>query len=339
MSTKSARCLCAAAAFAALASAQQASAYCRSNTCKVSDLCLQDDLPVGYCKPLRWRGSCIGFSIQEDASSEISYQEISDVLDAAFRTWQEAPCDGGTPGFRVQNLGPVSCGAVELNARDGKTRVVDGLVPGNANVVAFRDLDWLAAAGHRSEMLALTTVQFDKNTGDLWGADMEINTHLYDFTVDDDSAAPREDLLAIVTHEAGHFLGLDHSQAGPEATMHERYDRSDPMNFRTLHADDIAGICQIYPPRDLSTSECNPIPPHGFSPECAADQQITCGMAPPAARRPGSGSGWLAALAAVAIGAAARLRAGARGRREEPRRGRSAGGPGAAPPGPRRESA
>ncbi|WP_437294509.1 matrixin family metalloprotease [Sorangium sp. So ce426] len=326
---KRARCSCVAAALAVLASAQQASAYCRSNTCKRSELCLQDDQPVGDCKPLRWPGDCIGFSIQEDASSEISYQEISDVLEAAFDTWMQAPCDGGTPGLRVQNLGPVACGAVELNARDGKTRIVDGLVPGNTNVVVFRDLEWLAAAGHNTEMLALTTVQFDRKTGNLWGADMEINTDLYDFTVGDDSAAPREDLLAIVTHEAGHFLGLDHTMAGPEVTMHSRYDRADPMNFRTLHEDDIAGICQIYPPRDLSTSTCNPIPPHGFSPECADDQLVRCSAAPPAA----GGPGWSAPLAAAAIGAiawlraAARLRAGERGRpnlgRDRPTNGRA----------------
>ncbi|XXY15132.1 matrixin family metalloprotease [Sorangium sp. So ce216] len=311
MSTMGARCSCAALALAVLASAQQALAYCRSNTCKDATLCLQDDQPVGLCKPLRWTGDCIGFAIQEDTSSEVSYQETSDLLDAAFGAWQQAPCGAGTPGIRVQNLGPVSCGAVELNARDGKTRVVDGLVPGNANVVVFRDMDWLAAAGHSSEMLALTTVQFDKKTGDLWGADMEINTHLYEMSVGDDSAAPREDLLAIVTHEAGHFLGLDHTMAGPEATMHYRYDRVDPMNFRTLHEDDIAGICQMYPPRDLSASACNPIPPHGFSAECAADQQIGCSAAPPA----GGGPGRSAPLAAAAIGAAAWLRARCRGRR------------------------
>ncbi|XXT61341.1 matrixin family metalloprotease [Sorangium sp. So ce590] len=114
----------------------------------------------------------------------------------------------------------------------------------------------------------------------------------YDFTVGDDSAARREDLHAVDTHEAGHFLGLDHTMAGPEATMHSRYDRSDPMNFRTLHDDDIAGICQIYPPRALSTSTCNPIPPHGFSPECADDQLVRCSAAPPAA----GGPGWSAPL-------------------------------------------
>ncbi|WP_438015450.1 matrixin family metalloprotease [Sorangium sp. So ce315] len=312
MSRKGPWCSCAAVALAVMASAPEASAYCRSNTCKVPELCLQDDLPRGDCKPLRWTGDCIGFSIQEDASREVSYQQISDVVEAAFRTWQEAPCPGGgTPGLRVLNLGPVACGEVELNARDGKTPLVDGLVPGNANVVVFRDMDWLATAGHTSEMLALTTVQFDKKTGDLWGADMEINSNLYDFSVGDDSAAPREDLLSVVTHEAGHFLGLDHSLIGPEATMHYRYDRSDPLNFRTLHEDDIAAICQVYPPRDLSASTCNPIPPHGFAPECAADQLVTCGVAPRAA----GGAGWGAPLAVAAIGAAAWRRAGRRGRR------------------------
>ncbi|AUX25415.1 hypothetical protein SOCEGT47_059610 [Sorangium cellulosum] len=311
MSTKGVMSCCAAAVLAVLASAPRASAYCRSNSCKDTSLCLQDDQPVGTCMPLRWPNPCIGFAVQEDASREISYQQISDTLDAAFRTWEAAPCGDGTPSLRVHNFGPVTCGKVELNARDKRTRIVDGLVPGNANVVVFRDMSWLSHASHNPIMLALTTVQFDTRTGNIWGADMEINTDLFDFSLDEGAPAPKYDLLSIVTHEVGHFLGLDHSLAGPEATMHFMYDALDPLSFRTLHADDIAGICQIYPPRDLSAEECNPLPPHGFSPECAEDQIVTCSAAPPS----GGGPGWGAPLAAAAIGALALRRArSARGR-------------------------
>ncbi|AUX46514.1 exported protease [Sorangium cellulosum] len=324
MSITLARCSCAAAVLAVLASAQQASAYCRSNTCKDANLCLQDDQPVGDCKPFRWPGNCIGFAVQEDASDEVTFKQISDAADIAFRTWQDAPCGAGTPGIRVQNFGPVACSEVELNARDGKTRVVDGLVPGNANVITFRDMRWLESEEHDPSMLALTTVQFDRKTGEIWGADMEINTDLFDFSTEEAAPPPKFDLLAVVTHEAGHFLGLDHTMAGEEATMHFRYDPQDASAFRSLHPDDIAGICQIYPPRDLSTEECNPIPPHGFSPECAEDQLVKCGVA----RAPGGGRWWSApfAAAAAALGAAALRRAGGRGGRRSEGGGRSGSG-------------
>ncbi|WP_437680900.1 matrixin family metalloprotease [Sorangium sp. So ce131] len=317
MSINAGRSLCAALALAVLAGAPEASAYCRSTTCTQNGPCLEGDQPIGDCKPLRWPGDCIGFAVQEDASDEVTYKQISDALDTAFRTWTEAPCGAGTPGIRVQNLGPASCDKVEMNVRDKKTRIVDGLVPGNVNVITFRDMGWLALGGrHEADQLALTTVHFDPKTGDIWGADMEINTDLYDYSTEETVPAPKNDLHSVVTHEVGHFLGLDHTPVSPEATMFATYDWNDPMAFRTLHADDIAGICQIYPPRDLSTSACNPLPRYGFAPDCAADQRVRCSAAPLAGGGPGWGgrTGWGAPLAAVAaLGAAAARRARRRG--------------------------
>jgi hypothetical protein len=102
---------------------------------------------------------------------------------------------------------------------------------------------------------------------------MEINTPLLGTT--GPGRAPY-DLQSVVTHEAGHFFGLAHSkQAG--ATMLSTYD---PL-MRSLSADDVAGICTVYPP-DRPTGACDPTPRQGFSPECAMDPTVGggCSMTP-----------------------------------------------------------
>jgi hypothetical protein len=75
----------------------------------------------------------------------------------------------------------------------------------------------------------------------------------------------------VLTHEAGHFLGLSHS-IDNSATMKPVYDPvRDGESFRSLAPDDVAGICAIYPPdRKASTDSCDNR--HGFSPQCGADQ-------------------------------------------------------------------
>jgi hypothetical protein len=73
-------------------------------------------------------------------------------------------------------------------------------------------------------------------------------------------------LLSILTHEAGHFLGLAHSPL-PNATMYAFYEQG-TNDWRTLSDDDIAGICSIYPP-DRAALPCDFTPPGGFAPECA----------------------------------------------------------------------
>jgi MYXO-CTERM domain-containing protein len=100
------------------------------------------------------------------------------------------------------------------------------------------------------------------------------------------------DLDSIVTHEAGHFLGLSHS-CDNAATMYANYKLGE-VGLRTLEADDVAGICTLFPPG--SDKACDPTPRHGFSTECCnprskcegrTEPEGCCTTAPGSANSPG----------------------------------------------------
>ena len=130
--------------------------------------------------------------------------------------------------------------------------------------------------------IALTTVTFDPSTGEIFDADMELqdwngdpnaptgwyftcpgppalactgNTN--DAALYSESGCVFMDIGNTVTHEAGHMLGLDHvcvQGAAPPAnacpaggaTMEPTAGLGD-TDKRTLKADDIDGVCSIYP--------------------------------------------------------------------------------------------
>ncbi|MFO0591684.1 MAG: matrixin family metalloprotease [Polyangiaceae bacterium] len=245
------------ALLATLAITPVAAAYCRTSTCP-------PDLELGtqgaQCTPhqdgdcgvpLAWLRDCTGFAVQKSASKEIALSVARATLAQAFKTWESVDCGGGNPGIHVVDLGTVDCDEVEYEPRAG-----------NANILIFRDEVWQE---NGYDKLALTTVNFDKETGDIWNADIEVNTHDYDFQ--QGKSGGDYDLVGVLTHEAGHFLGLAHSD-DPDATMYSVY--FDGM--ADLSEDDGLAICDAYPPKPIDKNHCDPIPRHGFSPRCAADQ-------------------------------------------------------------------
>lgn len=245
-------------------------AFCRTSVCSgkgTSQLCTPPT--SGDCGiPLYWPDPCVGFSVQKNASRQVSFSAAETTLRQAFDTWMNAPCTGGkTPRLAVVEALPVTCDRHEYNKTTG-----------NANIILFRDEKW----PHNAALLALTTVTYDLDTGAIYDADMELNAESYDFTVGD--AKIETDLLSVVTHEAGHFLGLAHAQ-DVDTVMFPAYV---PQSIaqRSLSADDIAGICAIYPPGDMAAT-CDPIPRNGFSAHCADDgteKEVTssgyCAVAP-----------------------------------------------------------
>jgi hypothetical protein len=199
------------------------------------------------------------------------------VLTQAFQAWQDVRCGDLPISIETQYLGTTICGE-QLFSRNS----------GNANIWMYRDDGWPYGNGDatsdvvNSNALALTTVTFNPKTGEMLDADVEINTADMHFTLTDSPV--ENDLLSIVTHEAGHFLGLDHSISW-DATMSPGYAVGSTSQ-RSLSLDDQAGICAIYPtPRDTETrSTCTPY--GGFSESCVVDGG-GCSLGP----RP-SGSSW-----------------------------------------------
>ena len=204
---------CAALAVAAsLLAPLRASAYCLTSGCpngKEGAICTPS-LPSDCGKKLFWTEPCLGFSVQKDASNQVDYKTAARILGAAFATWTSAACPGGPPSIRVTDLGPVDCADVEYNQHSG-----------NANILMFRDDVWISHADD-VDALARTTVWYDPDTGQINDADIEVNTANFAFSSDGSLApnapGPPYDLQAVLTHEAGHFLGLAHT-TDANATM------------------------------------------------------------------------------------------------------------------------
>ncbi|WP_437694021.1 matrixin family metalloprotease [Sorangium sp. So ce176] len=296
-------------AAAALALPSTALAYCRTSVCpetKSTAAVCTPAQPNDCGIPLAWPSPCVSYSIQEDASDQVSLAETEAIFEQAFAAWTQADCgDGQTPRMEVTYLGPIACDAHEYNQTKG-----------NANIITFRDDDWPYAGGGNT--LALTTVTYNLKTGDIYDADMEINSS--DVALSFGDVDVSFDMLSIATHEAGHFLGLSHSTDG-SATMFADY-RPQTIMLRDLDQDDRDAICAVYPPGE-PVKECDPTPRHGFSALCAVDQPARdedggCAAAPSRSSRGGG-----LALAALALaGAAARARRGAAARPGRERRPR-----------------
>lgn len=157
-----------------------------------------------------------------------------------------------------------------------------------------------------SRVIALTTVSYVQGSGEIVDADMELNAWAgsgpsppgYYFTCLDAGgvcAAPGQagciamDLQNVVTHEAGHVLGLGHS-LDPTATMFAQAPAGETSK-RTLAADDVSGLCAIYPAAAPTRVTCDGSGLLAPRPSAACQQPSGCGCGTAGAE------GWLGLLA------------------------------------------
>lgn len=249
-----------AAGLGAMLTAAPAGAYCRTSTTSTAlvdgHVCTpaaDDDSGL----PLYWGMPRITYSLQVDASQDVPFETARTAIRTAFDTWMAADCDGEPPRIEVIEADPATCARHEYNQERG-----------NANILFFQDQDWDADPSK----LAITTVTYSTSDGEIYDADMVMNSAVWHFITSGTGSAMADDidLVSVFTHETGHFLGLAHSPA-EDATMAAFYSPPEIRDLRSLAEDDRAGICAIYPPSPIA-EDCDATPRHGFSVLCEDDQ-------------------------------------------------------------------
>jgi|LNFM01.1.fsa_nt_gb hypothetical protein len=227
--------------------ATDARAFCRSSTVRGAP---------GECSssgiPLMWCSACAGLSLHVDGSIDIPIETLrTEATGAAARWSASVACPGET----------MEPPAFELRVIDD-TRVLSGINHGgpNANTVSFNS-EWRLDSLHRMGTIAITIVSFDRRTGEILDADVELNQRTdinpAGFVFSTGMPMPdTADLSTILTHEFGHGLGLGHSDQDravmwPTAGMGE--------SRRTLSADDVEGICDVYAFDRRPSMQCDPV--------------------------------------------------------------------------------
>jgi len=192
----------------------------------------------GRLVELRWNRT-VRYYINESGAPGIDAASFQAALTRAFNTWEAVP----TASIAYE-FGGFTAG------RPGED---DGW-----STFGFRnepDLD---------RVLASTTFLVDEATGELIESDVFFNS-AFDWSIAVSGGADRFDLETIALHEIGHMSGLGHSAIGETVQLEtgRRVLAAGTVMFpiafpagttfnRVLTADDIAGLSDLYPDRDVA---------------------------------------------------------------------------------------
>jgi MYXO-CTERM domain-containing protein len=271
-----------AAASVALAPAS-AYAFCRTTTEDpiASVSCPETCQTAGL--PLYWPTRHVDYSLNEDGFPGISDRQLRMVFAGAFGEWETAECDGEPVPLVIEQLkGSTSLRVGPLEAEP------------NDNVLVYIPSDvWK----DDRRAFAITKIWYNKRTGHILGADMEFNGGMDPWGVcpvpQGCHDADMVDIANVATHEAGHFLGLAHTDV-PEATMWCDAETGE-VDKRSLAPDDELGVCAVYGPNAVPDPSAVALTKHSQSGACAS-------AGPP------SPTSWLLAIWGLCIAALVRRR-------------------------------
>jgi hypothetical protein len=226
-----------------------AAAFCRTTTehvpngyDPVASGCYFRGLPVSWAA-----GQSVPYVLSAAASQQIALADAEAVAARAFYAWSSTICSAGIVNISAYYNGTVSA---EVAASDCGPIMCDPTVHDSLHVISFVDQNWPYTDA--ANTLALTTVTFGIDSGQIYDADIQINSAEHMLSVAEPPPSDSYDLQAILTHEAGHFFGLAHAPS-MNAVMYAFYQ----PGTTALTPDDIDGICTVYPPQNNARCTCD----------------------------------------------------------------------------------
>lgn len=167
--------------------------------------------------------------------------DVTGAIQGALATWSAATNINFVQVYsNAQSISPV-------DRADGINLIT--VAPNTENLAIFND----------ESVPARTRVFYDADTGEISEADIALNPYPYsaageplEFSTDGTPAT--YDLQSTLTHELGHFLGLNHSSVigatmNPTQALNGTFGLA-AMNERTLSESDRAAVKSIYGPRN-----------------------------------------------------------------------------------------
>lgn len=230
---------------------EPASAFCRTTSC-LSDpeaVCTWDDngcifegIPLGW--PL---GTTVKIRLDASELTDDEATELTASLERAADAWSSVRCDGasslGLGGYG--GAGGTSSGSESETATGGAQADLKIQVTTHKAQVVVRPVtrDW----SYPSSVAAKTTLNFGLDSGTLEDVVLELNFQDFRFVseVQEEGEVASD---AVLTHELGHVLGLDHTPV-QGATMEAEVTSAYSSALATLEPDDGDALCSIYPPK------------------------------------------------------------------------------------------
>ncbi|MGD8862280.1 MAG: matrixin family metalloprotease [Myxococcales bacterium] len=178
--------------------------------------------PIDPARPV-WRRP-LAFALNERGSQDLPFEQTEAAVVRGFDDWSAPECSG----LQVEYLG-----LTDLDARE------------YTQVVSWTETDW--ELGPETIGATLNSYTVGEPATIEWST-MQLNGQDYRWVLGRPRRLTDVDVYTIVLHEAGHYLGLGHSDE-LEAVMAPAYAGPRPG----LALDDVEGVCALYPPEVQQT--------------------------------------------------------------------------------------